>query len=266
MIGEPVRCRRRNRRRCRWGSGCGKADGVVDGGECRYVRQRELGEGGQLLGQGRELRVPAGAQGGEGGGGGRLTVVGGVEQELGVVVAVAQVAPELGSGCQRDQAGVDAPGGEAVQALPVVLVVAGRVLVVGEPLLIRRQAFELGDVHAVVVDEFEFVGRGDEEIAVLEVPVGDAGPLQGADDVDQLAGDRQKVARLAAMRFQPGHEPCASTVHLEQGVAAARDHHSVGLIVEVDQCRVIEGFEGGGDGGVAALTVGVRADEAFDRP
>ena len=106
--------------------------------------------------------------------------------------------------------------------------------------------------HAVVVDEFQFVGAGHHDIGMLQVAVGDVGVFQFADQGHPALGHLGEGGGVA---FEgPGADPFEQRlpfdpVHEDQGIplAVAGAADAVVAIFEVDQAGNIACFQVGAD-------------------
>ncbi len=173
-----------------------------------------------------------------------------------------------GHGLERQE---DDPGREAVHCGVEVVAAAGWRLVVAVAALRSALTGQRGHVHAVVVHQPQRAVLGHQEIAVLQVAVGDAVEGEIGDQLGEPVGDTVDGPAVAMMVVEPGREGDAvDPLHLEYREPFAADPDGVRQVLEAHLPGLGEGRRGQrlelpADGLVARLLVGHVAGEAFHR-
>ncbi len=189
----------------------------------------------------------------------RLLVVRLAEQEA--LVTALKTTPEKGIERQSNKRRADAPEREIVQVGTEVSFTTRRVLVVPVPDFIAGSPREPRYVHAVVIDQAQFIAHN-QYIAVLEVTMSDTIAVQCYHHVLEGAGELADCRRLAEMVFdERGEALTFHPVHFEHGIPGAFDAHAALDEFEGHGVGQVVGSDKIADGQISLLLVWKMAQE-----
>src|SRR5262245_9775294 len=128
---------------------------------------------------------------------------------------------------EREQRTVDEPRAESVQVRGEVAASAAWMLIVRKAKFVGAEVLDRGYEHAVVINDAESVVRVDQEVPVLQVPVGNAGAMQIFDAGSELVRHVKNPIRMAEVLFQPGDERLGllNPFHAEDRVPLSVDQY-----------------------------------------
>ena len=182
------------------------------------------------------------------------------------IVARVVLVPEPAIDLESAQREVDHQRGEAIEVRPVVRRAAPRMLIRAVPDLRRLAAFQLGNPHAVVVDEQEVLAAN-EDVSVLQVAVRELRALHFLDQPAKPCSKGGEPGGIAEEALDAPIEVLAlHPRHLHDRKRAPFDAQAVGQIGEGGALRDALFGQMAGDGRVALGVVGDGPEEAAYRP